>query len=213
MRGRAVVLAAAIVMAPLGARGADLMAWWNEGYYAEEDAAIREIIAAFERETGKKVELVFQSTEEPNSTSRKARMRSAGRGCPATPFATTRRGSSSRPRLHANFLRTLALLEEVEYWSREAGQDRRQDRGHGRYIGWDVVLADDGIWILEANSRTNVKPFSSARPPLTDPRVVDFYCRHGVLRGRRGRLPTPELVLPGNAALATTRIQATPPSQ
>ena len=59
MRSRAVILAAAIVMAPLGARAADLVVWWEEGYNAEEDAAVKEIIAAFEQETGKQVELVF----------------------------------------------------------------------------------------------------------------------------------------------------------
>jgi ABC-type glycerol-3-phosphate transport system substrate-binding protein len=56
MRGRAVVLAAAIVMAPLGAWGADLVVWWEKGQYDEEDQAVREIVAAFEQETGKEVE-------------------------------------------------------------------------------------------------------------------------------------------------------------
>ena len=59
MRGRAVILAAALILAPLGARAADLVVWWEEGYYAQEDAAVRETVAAFERETGKQVELVF----------------------------------------------------------------------------------------------------------------------------------------------------------
>jgi ABC-type glycerol-3-phosphate transport system substrate-binding protein len=58
MRGRAVVLAAAIVMAPLGAQAADFVVWWDEGYYPEEDEAVRESIAAFEQDTGQ-VELVF----------------------------------------------------------------------------------------------------------------------------------------------------------
>jgi Sugar-transfer associated ATP-grasp len=67
------------------------------------------------------------------------------------------------------------------------------------YVGWDVVLADDGIWILEANTRTDVNLLQVHGPLLTDPRVVDFYRRHGVLRGRRGRrgrLPTPEVCCP-----------------
>ena len=34
MRGRAVLLAAAIILAPLGARAADLVVWWEKGYYA-----------------------------------------------------------------------------------------------------------------------------------------------------------------------------------
>ena len=49
------------MLAPLGARAADLVVWWEEGYYAEEDEAIREIIAAFEQGiSGKQVELVQQ---------------------------------------------------------------------------------------------------------------------------------------------------------
>jgi hypothetical protein len=33
MRARAVVLAVAIGMAPLGAKAADLVVWWEQGYY------------------------------------------------------------------------------------------------------------------------------------------------------------------------------------
>ena len=64
MRARAVVLIAAIVLAPLGARAADLVVWWEKGQYAQEDEAIREIIAAFEQKTGKQVELVLDVQEE-----------------------------------------------------------------------------------------------------------------------------------------------------
>jgi hypothetical protein len=38
MRIGPVILAAAIVMAPLGAKAADLAAWWEEGYDAQVDA-------------------------------------------------------------------------------------------------------------------------------------------------------------------------------
>jgi multiple sugar transport system substrate-binding protein len=64
MRRQAVVLAAALVMAPLGAQAADLVVWWPKGYYAEEDAAVRDTIAAFEQDSGKEIELVFYSDEE-----------------------------------------------------------------------------------------------------------------------------------------------------
>jgi ABC-type glycerol-3-phosphate transport system substrate-binding protein len=63
MRSRAVVLGAALVMAPLGARGADMIVWWEQGFYPQADEAIREIIAAFEQQTGKHVEIVFQPPE------------------------------------------------------------------------------------------------------------------------------------------------------
>ena len=43
---------------------ADLVVWWEEGCYAEEDEAVREIIAAFEQKTGKQVELVLGPQEE-----------------------------------------------------------------------------------------------------------------------------------------------------
>jgi multiple sugar transport system substrate-binding protein len=64
MRSGAVVLAAAISLAPLGAKAADLVMWWEKGYYAQEDEAVRETITAFEQDTGKQVELVFQQQEE-----------------------------------------------------------------------------------------------------------------------------------------------------
>jgi multiple sugar transport system substrate-binding protein len=61
---RAVLLAAALVLAPLGARGADLVVWWEKGFYAQEDEAVREVIAAFEQKTGKEVEVVQPTQTE-----------------------------------------------------------------------------------------------------------------------------------------------------
>jgi multiple sugar transport system substrate-binding protein len=64
LRSELLILAAMLVMAPLSVKAADLVVWWDEGYYAEEDEAVREIIAAFEQQTGKQVELVFRRMEE-----------------------------------------------------------------------------------------------------------------------------------------------------
>jgi multiple sugar transport system substrate-binding protein len=64
MWSRIVIVAAAIILAPLGARAADLVVWWNEGWTAEEDDAVREVVAAFEQNTGKQVELVFHPEQE-----------------------------------------------------------------------------------------------------------------------------------------------------
>jgi len=64
MWGRILVLAAAIILAPPGAKAANLVLWWDEGYYAQEDEAVREIVAAFEQETGGEVELTFQPLDE-----------------------------------------------------------------------------------------------------------------------------------------------------
>jgi multiple sugar transport system substrate-binding protein len=66
MRRQVIVLALALVLAPLGAQAADLVVWWEQGYNPEEDAAVRETIAAFEQGSGKQVELVFyEQTELP----------------------------------------------------------------------------------------------------------------------------------------------------
>ena len=59
MRSSAVVLAVAIVLAPLGATAADLVVWWEKGFYPQEDDALKEVVAAFEQETSKRVELVL----------------------------------------------------------------------------------------------------------------------------------------------------------
>src|SRR3954447_24245189 len=70
MRVRTVLLAASLVLAPLGTRAADLVVWWEEGYHPREDQAVRELVAAFELKTGKRVELAFHSLEElPGRTS------------------------------------------------------------------------------------------------------------------------------------------------
>jgi multiple sugar transport system substrate-binding protein len=47
------------MLAPLTARAADLVVWWEKGFYPGEDEAIAEITAAFEQKTGKTVELVL----------------------------------------------------------------------------------------------------------------------------------------------------------
>jgi multiple sugar transport system substrate-binding protein len=61
MQMKAAVLATALMLAASGARAADLVVWWEEGFYAQEDEAVREVIAAFEKETGKQVELTLHS--------------------------------------------------------------------------------------------------------------------------------------------------------
>jgi multiple sugar transport system substrate-binding protein len=64
MHGREVVLAATILIMPLRATAADLVVWWDEPHYAEEGEALNEIIAAFEQESGKQVELVLYEQDE-----------------------------------------------------------------------------------------------------------------------------------------------------
>jgi multiple sugar transport system substrate-binding protein len=64
MRARAAVLAAALILAPLSAQAADLVVWWEKGFYTQADEAVREIVAAFEQQTGKQVELSQPAQDE-----------------------------------------------------------------------------------------------------------------------------------------------------
>jgi multiple sugar transport system substrate-binding protein len=63
MRVRAIFLAAVIALVPLGGRAADLVVWWEKGFYPEEDRAVTELVAAFEHKLGKDVQLVLQPQE------------------------------------------------------------------------------------------------------------------------------------------------------
>ena len=78
MRVRAILLAAALVLAPLGARAADLVVWWEKAYSPEEDQAVEELAAAFEHETGKDVELTFHPQAESQWVQDKAQAAKAG---------------------------------------------------------------------------------------------------------------------------------------
>jgi multiple sugar transport system substrate-binding protein len=64
---RTILLAAALALAPLSARAADLVIWWDKGYYPDEDAALQELVTAFEQKNGKKVELVQHPQSELKS--------------------------------------------------------------------------------------------------------------------------------------------------
>lgn len=64
MRKQVIVLVAALAMAPLDAQAADLVVWWEKGFYPQADEASAEIVAAFEQETGKQVELVQAAQDE-----------------------------------------------------------------------------------------------------------------------------------------------------
>jgi ABC-type glycerol-3-phosphate transport system substrate-binding protein len=59
-----VFLAATLAMAPLGTKAADLVVWWEKTFYPQGIEAVREIVTAFEQETGKQVELVQPEENE-----------------------------------------------------------------------------------------------------------------------------------------------------
>ena len=61
---RAVVFASLILGVPLGAKAADLVIWWHKGFSAQEDEAAAEIVAAFEQQTGKQVELDLLTVDD-----------------------------------------------------------------------------------------------------------------------------------------------------
>ncbi len=58
------------------------------------------------------------------------------------------------------------------------------------YIGWDIVLTDDGFCVLEGNNYPDVT-FQFFFPLLEDERVRRFYEHHGVIRPRGRRAESP----------------------
>jgi multiple sugar transport system substrate-binding protein len=64
MRAKAVLVALALILTPLGARATDLVVWWEKGANLEEDEAVAEIIAAFEQGSGQPVEVTFYEENE-----------------------------------------------------------------------------------------------------------------------------------------------------
>jgi multiple sugar transport system substrate-binding protein len=59
MRITGALVGTLLLLAPLGAQAADLVVWWEKGWYPQENEAVREIIDAFEQDTGKQVDLTF----------------------------------------------------------------------------------------------------------------------------------------------------------
>jgi multiple sugar transport system substrate-binding protein len=55
---------ASLLLAPLGARSADLVVWWDKPIYPKEEEALHDTVAAFEQKTGKQVELTLYPQEE-----------------------------------------------------------------------------------------------------------------------------------------------------
>lgn len=59
-----ILFASTLILIPPGARAADFVVWWEQGWSPQEDEAVREIVAAFEQGSGKQVELVLGPQEE-----------------------------------------------------------------------------------------------------------------------------------------------------
>jgi hypothetical protein len=52
------------------------------------------------------------------------------------------------------------------------------------YVGWDIVVTNDGFSVLEGNSCTGVNILQLHRPLLSDPRVRRFYEHHRMTKPR-----------------------------
>jgi ABC-type glycerol-3-phosphate transport system substrate-binding protein len=61
---RAILLTTVLVLAPLCARATDLVVWWDEAYYPEEDKALAKLAQAFEAKTGLTMEFVRHDLSE-----------------------------------------------------------------------------------------------------------------------------------------------------
>jgi hypothetical protein len=68
---------------------------------------------------------------------------------------------------------------------RERLLDMAAALSHAPYIGWDIVVTDEGEFtVIEGNNCSGVRVFQVHRPLLDDPRVRRFYERHGIVPSR-----------------------------
>ncbi len=56
-----------------------------------------------------------------------------------------------------------------------------QEHPYLPYVGWDVLLTDDGFRILEGNNNTGIRIFQAEKPMLADPRIRKFFKRRGLI--------------------------------
>jgi len=49
------------------------------------------------------------------------------------------------------------------------------------YIGWDIVVTENGFKIIEGNNNSDVNLLQVHRPLLLDPRIADFYKKYKVI--------------------------------
>jgi hypothetical protein len=49
------------------------------------------------------------------------------------------------------------------------------------YIGWDIIVQEEGFKIIEGNNHPGLDTLQAHRPLLKDPRVRKFYKAHGVI--------------------------------
>ena len=115
MRSEA-LLAATLVMAPLGAGSANLVVWWENGFHAQEDEAVAEIPAAFEQEGGRQVELVQPTQAAEAGTSHRRLLGAQRQGLPS--------GTRSRDDLLSQALRDGPSGDEARKVKTSKGERR-----------------------------------------------------------------------------------------
>lgn len=49
-----------------------------------------------------------------------------------------------------------------------------------QYIGWDLIVTDDGFRIIEGNTNSDTDLIQAHRPLLIDDRIQSFYQQHGI---------------------------------
>lgn len=49
------------------------------------------------------------------------------------------------------------------------------------YVGWDIIVTDDGYRVLEGKAFSDVNVLQIHTPLLRDPRVHSFYKAHGIV--------------------------------
>lgn len=62
--------------------------------------------------------------------------------------------------------------------------DMAQDLSFLQCIGWDVVLTDDGVAVIEGNFNSDITLHQLHSPVLTDPRTLRFYQYHRSVKRR-----------------------------
>jgi multiple sugar transport system substrate-binding protein len=66
LKGSLGLMTAAVLARPALAAGKTITVWWNQGYYPEEDAALRGVISAWEKATGNTIELTLLPAQALN---------------------------------------------------------------------------------------------------------------------------------------------------
>jgi len=93
--------------------------------------------------------------------------------------------SGGRPTYSPFHRETGARVEGVVVprWSEATGRMLALAREHSYvpYVGWDLVVSDDGIRLFEGNSFTGYEVFQLQRPFLSHPRLRRYLQRRGVI--------------------------------